>query len=226
MNGYLYTETLQPNVYIVNEFVDQLFDVLDKDIVEVYGDLKHMIMNSYYDDLRKAILESSNTIPAKEFSSRVYEYFRNGQNDSQNISISSHYLSTFVNNFNKEYYIKNVNEYIDEIIDQFKEVLKMLSDFTKSKYIESKKELLDIVMSPSIDKAEYLAMYNKEASDKLDDEFNQYLFLILKIKSQQIVKMMEIYGTTISGKINAVNEAITQNKILCIVDLDYLERQQ
>lgn len=223
IDGYIYAETSTPDVYVVNEFVDHLFDILDKNAIDVYENLRGSITSGYYDELRQAILEFKNPISSKDFNKRVYEYFRNGQNDTQKTAISAHYLVSFSTNFNKEYYIKNINSFIDELIDQFNEIIKMLNEFSKCKQIESKEQLLNIITSPSANKSDFSGMYEEE---EIGDEFNQYLFLILKTKTQQVTKMMEIYGTILSAKITAVNEAITQNKILCLIALDYLINKQ
>lgn len=221
IHGYLYTEDLQPDVYVVNEFLDNLIDVFDTDIVEVYENLKGSLSGGYYDELRQAILNTKNPVLGKEYNSRVYEYFRNNQNDVDDIRIGTPYLLSFINNLTKDFYINNVNEFIDDIIDQFKEVINILDRFTKSKQIDTKGDLLDVVKPALKKKSAMLSLYDE--SEEISEQFNHYLFLILKIKTQQVIKMIEIYGTLVSSKINAINEAITQNKIICTMALDYIE---
>lgn len=226
IHGYLYTETLQPNVYIVNEFLDKLVDVFDHDIIETYDELKGMICSGYYDELRQAILESKNPIQHKDYNSRVYEYFRNNQNDAEDLKIGSPYLVQFINNLTKEFYINNVNEYIDNIIEEFDEIINILERLVKCKQIDTKGQLMD-AMSPALKKkSAVLSLYDEIESEEVTEQFNQYLFMILKTKTQQVIKMIEMYGTTVSSKINAINEAITQNKIICVLALDYIDNNK
>lgn len=225
VTGYYFTEFKTPPVYMTNEIFDDMMKIFDHNIDEVYDEIKNKLMSGYFEVLRKDILELKNPIPKKEFSKRVYEYFRNGVGEPETISIGANYIKEYVDNLNQDKYISSVEDFIDEIIDQLECIKKVLNDFVKSEYIGNKKKLLDIMHPYNNSKSSKTATIYYELDDieeSLDESFNNYLFLILKSKSMQIVKIMEMYGEIISSKITAMNEAIVQNKFICIVLLDYM----
>lgn len=222
ITGYYFTEFNTVPVYIVNEIFDDMMKIFDHNIDDVYDNIKNKFNNGYFENLRKDILGTKSSISKKDFHKRTYAFFRDNKLDPDTINININYIKEYINRLEEKEYINSVNNLIDEIIDQLNCVNKVLEDFIKSEYIDSKKKLLDI-LNPVGNNINSNGYYNLGDDDiELDDDFNKQLFNILKAKSMQIIKIIEMYGEIISCKIEAMNEAIVQNKFICIVLLDNL----
>lgn len=221
ITGYYFTEFKIPPVYIANEVFDDMVKVFDTNIDEVYNDIKEKFNSNYMSILRKDILETSTLITKKEFHKRTYEYFRNGVGEPETINIGINYIKDYIDNLDESKYIKSIKDFIDEIIDQLNCVKDILEDFIKSEYIGNKKKLMDI-LHPYNKRTNKIYYELDDIENELDENFNNYLYSILRVKSMLIIKIMEIYGEILSCKISAMDEAIVQNKFICIVLLDHI----
>lgn len=233
MDGF--TFTIDPNVPVITaqaefnrSFVGLNFADLKKvpsgelpnTISTLYDNLTNKLQNGFYDEFRAKVIDQDGEIESADFSSELFEFFRNGDDKASSITVTSTEISNalmrFKNFKDTEKSTKKTKDQIDKDYESIKKKIDKMITVNKTGDV---KQLLNIAVDDDYDG-------NPTASFSIDKESMNKLDLYIKAVCNQIIEMSNIHSLAFSAKLDALSACYKQDKQLLYKALSKIQKNK